>query len=95
VVEFPGCNRNAANCDIDHSHDWDFGGPTSYDNLAHACPAHHQLKHKTGWTVEHAWDGILNWTSPTGHRYATESETRIGPVPPFYFIEPAVGRYRR
>ena len=83
TCRFPGCNRNAARCDIDHSHDWQCGGTTSGQNLAHLCPAHHQLKHNTTWAVTHARDGTLDWTSPTRHEYFTEPATTLPVDPPF------------
>ena len=77
TCRFPGCSRNAARCDLDHSHDWQFGGPTAHDNLAYLCPAHHALKHNTAWALKHAGGGTLDWTSPTAHRYTTQPSTRL------------------
>ena len=82
TCRFPGCNRSAAQCDIDHTIDWQHGGATRYDNLDHLCPGHHNVKHHTDWTVENARDGTLKWTSPSGHHYVTEPAIRIQP-PPF------------
>ena len=53
TCRFPGCNRSAAHCDLDHSLDWQFDGLTAHDNLAHLCPACHALKSETGWQVLH------------------------------------------
>ncbi len=83
TCRFPGCNRGAAHCDIDHAKDWQYHGRSDHDNLAHLCPAHHALKHDSAWTVKHARDGTLNWVSPGGRQYSTEPATRIGPAPPF------------
>ncbi|RZK51922.1 MAG: HNH endonuclease, partial [Pedobacter sp.] len=47
---FPGCNQPATASDIDHTTDWQHGGPTNLDNLAHLCRKHHRLKHHTAWT---------------------------------------------
>ncbi|WP_370448398.1 HNH endonuclease signature motif containing protein, partial [Cryobacterium sp. TMT2-18-3] len=47
TCRFPGCNRSAAHCDLDHSLDWQFDGLTAHDNLAHLCPACHALKSET------------------------------------------------
>jgi len=82
TCRFPGCNRSAARCDIDHGLDWQFGGRTSSDNLANLCPPDHALKSETGWRVEHARDGTLNWTSPGGRKYSTDPATPMGPAPP-------------
>ncbi|WP_370448921.1 HNH endonuclease signature motif containing protein [Cryobacterium sp. TMT2-15-1] len=53
TCRFPGCNRSAAHCDLDHSLDWQFDGLTAHDNLAHLCLACHALKSETGWQVLH------------------------------------------
>lgn len=78
TCRFPGCSRAASICEIDHTRDWQFGSGTDHDNLAHLCAAHHHLKHMTGWTVRQGGNGVLEWTSPSGHVYATEPETRLG-----------------
>ncbi|TQO22381.1 HNH endonuclease signature motif containing protein [Paramicrobacterium agarici] len=66
---FPGCNRPASSCDLDHRLDWQFGGETDFDNLAALCPSHHPVKHETTWSVERTGDGKLVWTSPLGRHY--------------------------
>jgi len=83
TCRFPGCNRLAIHCDLDHTDDWQFGGLTKYDNLEHLCPKHHAMKHEGGWKVVQSTDGdgTLTWTSPAGRTYTTEPETRIGPAP--------------
>ena len=75
TCRFPGCNRAARKCDLDHTDDWQCGGHTAHNNLAHLCPAHHNVKHMTGWTVKQLRGGVLEWTSPAGKRYITEPET--------------------
>ena len=87
TCRFPGCNRSAAHCDIDHLLDWQFDGLTAHDNLAHLCPACHALKSETGWRVKHLGDGLLKWTSPTGRTFVSEPATVIRqaatePTPP-------------
>jgi hypothetical protein len=79
TCRFPGCGRSAGRSDIDHSLDWQLSGPTAHDNLAHLCRAHHSLKHQSAWTVRHARDGTLEWTSPTGRSYATAPATIMRP----------------
>jgi Domain of unknown function (DUF222) len=81
TCRFPGCHRNAARSEIDHTVDWQYGGGTNYDNLAHLCPAHHNVKHHTSWTVRHQPDGVLDWKSPAGFHYDTEPAIRIRPGP--------------
>ena len=72
---FPGCDKPAEVCDIDHTVPWDLGGPTHPSNLALLCRAHHLLK--TFWTGESGWqekqfsDGRIRWTSPAGRTYTT------------------------
>jgi hypothetical protein len=83
TCRFPGCQRAATGCDLDHSTDWFCQGETAHDNLAHLCRKHHRLKHNTPWTVTHTGGGILTWTSPAGRTYTTETETTLEPPPPF------------
>lgn len=78
---YPGCGRGAAYCDLDHTTDWQHGGKTSHDNLAHLCRSHHNLKHHTDWRVAQTGGGTLTWTSPSGHEYSTAPATRIRPAP--------------
>ena len=72
---FPGCDKPAEVCDIDHTVPWEAGGPTHPSNLALLCRAHHLLK--TFWTGETGWaekqfsDGTIVWTSPSGRTYTT------------------------
>jgi len=80
TCRFPGCGRSARRSDIDHTVDWQFGGTTSIDNLAHLCPAHHQLKHRSAWKVSQQGGGVLRWRSPSGSTYVTHPEG--GPAPP-------------
>lgn len=66
---FRGCRVPLRGCDIDHTVDAQFDGPTSYDNLAHLCRRHHSLKHASAWTVRQRPGGVLEWTSPSGRSY--------------------------
>ncbi|WP_051973672.1 HNH endonuclease signature motif containing protein [Cryobacterium sp. MLB-32] len=75
-----GCNKAVRYCDIDHTIDRQFGGPTTNVNLSHLCAADHALKHNTAWTVTQTADGVMHWTSPAGKHYATDPATRI--IPP-------------
>lgn len=69
---FPGCGRAASHSDVDHTRDWQHGGTTSANNLAHLCPSHHRLKHHTRWRVQHDGGGTLLWTAPSGRSYRSE-----------------------
>lgn len=77
TCRFPGCSRAARRCEVDHTDDWQFGGETRHDNLAHLCKAHHNLKHHTGWTVAQRGGGVLEWTSPLGKTYLVDPDTEI------------------
>ena len=77
TCRFPGCNRRAARCELDHTEDWAGDGRTAFDNLAHLCPHHHHLKHETSWSVRHLHDGTLEWRSPAGRRHETEPAVRM------------------
>lgn len=72
TCRFPGCARSAARCDLDHTRDWQHGGGTAHDNLAHLCRHHHRLKHQTGWTVAQEPGGVLRWRAPSGRTYSSE-----------------------
>ncbi len=67
---FPGCNRSADLCDIDHTVPWAWDGETNAENLAHLCRTHHQLKER-GWGAELQEDGTMVWTSPFGRKRIT------------------------
>lgn len=83
TCRFPGCNRRASRCELDHTEDWANDGRTAFDNLAHLCPHHHHLKHETSWSVRHLEHGTLEWSSPAGRRHLTEPSKRVPsrPVP--------------
>jgi hypothetical protein len=76
---FPGCTRTAHRCDIDHTHDWQYGGKTHPGNLACLCRNHHTLKQHGGWKVRQTSPGVLEWTTPTGQPITT----RPNPTPRF------------
>jgi hypothetical protein len=62
----PGCNRPADECDIDHTIDWQYGGPTDENNLGPLSKGHHRISHVTKITVARNNNGGLTWTTPTG-----------------------------
>lgn len=72
---FPGCDRPAEVCDIDHTVPWHRGGVTHPSNLALLCRAHHLLKTflcgENGWREQQFTDGTIVWTSPSGRTYTT------------------------
>ena len=72
---FPGCDKPAEVCDLDHTVAYDDGGPTHPSNLALLCRAHHLMKTfyggENGWRERQFADGAIEWTSPTGQTYLT------------------------
>lgn len=73
---FPGCDKPAEYCDIDHSVPWQLGGPTHPTNLSLRCRTHHLLKTfwigPRGWSEQQFSDGTIVFTSPTGRTYTTK-----------------------
>ncbi len=67
---FPGCERDARYCDLDHVIPWP-RGHTTPTNLQTLCRHHHRAKHEAGWQVSMAENGTCHWTSPSGHTYTT------------------------
>jgi len=75
TCRFPGCDKPAEFCDIDHTVPYDAGGPTHASNLKLMCRKHHLLKTfwcgPNGWHDEQLPDGTVVWTSPSGRTYRT------------------------
>ena len=75
TCRWPGCDRPAYGCDIDHTVPWPIG-PTHASNLKCYCRFHHLLKTfycgVGGWCEQQLPDGTLTVTSPTGHTYTTK-----------------------
>jgi hypothetical protein len=70
TCRFPGCQRRAARCQIDHADAWEDGGATDAANLGALCVRHHQLKTHGGWRlVDSDPAGGCTWISPQGRRY--------------------------
>jgi hypothetical protein len=77
TCRFPGCDRPAERCDLDHTIAFNHltpnaGGFTTVENLKCLCRQHHRLK-----TFHHGWrdlqrpDGTIVWTAPDGRMYCT------------------------
>ncbi|GAA1282840.1 HNH endonuclease signature motif containing protein [Pseudonocardia aurantiaca] len=64
----PICRRRATDSELDHLIPFPLG-PTSEANLATGCSHDHHLKHSPGWQVHALPDGVIEWITPTGHRY--------------------------
>lgn len=77
TCRFPGCDRPAERCDIDHTVPFDHrhpekGGLTVPWNLKCLCRQHHRLKtFHDGWQDEQLPDGTVVWTAPNGHVHRT------------------------
>jgi Domain of unknown function (DUF222) len=71
TCRFPGCDRPAAGCDLDHTIAYADGGPTHASNLGCLCRLHHLLKTFGGWRNQQLRDGTMIWTSPSGDTYVT------------------------
>ena len=75
TCRFPGCDKPADCCDIDHTVPYELGGPTHASNLKLLCRKHHLVKTfwcgPGGWNDEQLADGTVIWTAPSGHTYRT------------------------
>jgi hypothetical protein len=76
VCMFPGCNRRAHRCELDHRIPYHSGGSTNPENLGALCKRHHTAKHQADWTPHCEPDGHHTWTSPTNHRYRSRPTHR-------------------
>jgi hypothetical protein len=71
TCRWPGCDRPAAYCDLDHTVPYADGGPTHASNLKCYCRAHHLVKTFWGWRDQQLSDGTVILTSPSGQTYVT------------------------
>ena len=71
TCRWPGCDRPAAECDVDHTIPFAAGGLTHASNLKCYCRAHHLVKTFWGWREEQLPDGTLILGSPAGRTYVT------------------------
>jgi hypothetical protein len=91
TCSFPGCNRPAHRCDLDHLTPWP-AGATHPGNLAPLCRLHHLIKTFCGWTPHAQPDGSIRWTAPTGHTYTKAPGATI--MFPHWNIETLIPRKR-
>ena len=74
TCRFPGCDKPAQVCDVDHTTPYPYG-PTHPSNTKLYCRTHHLIKTfyaSFGWTDRQLPDGSVVVTAPTGHTYATQ-----------------------
>ncbi|MGV0038115.1 HNH endonuclease signature motif containing protein [Mycobacterium colombiense] len=71
TCRWPGCDRPATDCDVDHTIPYAEGGPTHASNLKCLCRTHHLVKTFWCWRDQQLPDGTLIVTSPAGHTYVT------------------------
>ncbi|MDR1293889.1 MAG: HNH endonuclease [Bifidobacteriaceae bacterium] len=82
---FPGCQRAAWACDLDHIQSFDPGQPaidqTVASNLQPLCRVHHRLKTLAGWDwTRNTYTGVLTITSPAGRIYRLLAVAWFGDV---------------
>ncbi|MDT5208127.1 MAG: hypothetical protein QOF67_542, partial [Mycobacterium sp.] len=70
TCRWPGCDKPAHKCDIDHTVPWPYG-PTHPSDNKHYCRIHHLIKTfltgACGWTDQQLPDGTVVLTAPTAH----------------------------
>ena len=91
TCRWPGCDRPAADCDLDHTVPYAQGGPTHASNLKCYCRTHHLVKTFWGWRDQQLPDGTVILNSPAGKTYVTTPDSALlfpslclptGDVPP-------------
>ena len=65
------CRAPSFRAEIDHTHDHALGGATEAHNLGCLCPACHDLKSRSSWTLTQTAPGHFVWHSPAGADYET------------------------
>jgi hypothetical protein len=71
TCRWPGCDRPACDCDLDHTIPHAQGGPTHASNLKCYCRTHHLAKTFWGWHDQQLPDGTIILTAPSGQTYVT------------------------
>jgi hypothetical protein len=71
TCRWPGCDRPAFDCDLDHTVPYADGGPTHASNLKCYCRTHHLVKTFWGWRDQQLPDGTVILNSPSGKTYVT------------------------
>ena len=71
TCRWPGCDRPAHACDLDHTIPHAEGGPTHASNLKCYCRTHHLVKTFWNWREEQLPDGTLILKSAAGRTHVT------------------------
>jgi hypothetical protein len=71
TCRFPGCDKPARECDLDHTVPFSAGGRTHASNLKALCRQHHLAKTFLRWADQQLPDGTVIWRAPSGHTYVT------------------------
>jgi Domain of unknown function (DUF222) len=71
TCRWPGCDRPAHDCDLDHTIPYAMGGPTHASNLKCYCRTHHLVKTFWRWRDRQLPDGTVILESPSGQTYVT------------------------
>ena len=69
---FPYCSRASGDADLDHIVPYGRGGPTSSENLAPLCRAHHRAKTSGNWSYSRLTAGEYLWHGPHGDQWITD-----------------------
>jgi hypothetical protein len=70
TCRWPGCDKPADRCDLDHTVPYPLG-PTHASNIKCLCRFHHLMKTFWGWSDRQFPDGTVVWTTSAGHTYTT------------------------
>ncbi|MFD1721327.1 HNH endonuclease signature motif containing protein [Amnibacterium endophyticum] len=81
VCRFPGCNRPAHLCDVDHAHEWQHGGVTGERNLLCACRADHLAKSEELFGNELRSTGAVRWCTPWRRTFDDPPIAPLAPAP--------------
>ena len=71
----PFCDRPVSWSDGHHLRAWELGGPTTVDNGALPCAAHHTMLHEGGWSLLRTPDGAYSLRHGGGKTIGPESHS--------------------
>ena len=85
VCQFPSCRQPVWRCDMDHRDQFNHqhpeqGGKTTPENTGPFCRRHHLIKHHSDWKIRIDPNRtVLEFTSPTGHKYTKQGRQAAAP----------------